>query len=127
MARILVIDDQEIVRTLVIQMVEALGHSCNGAPDCQAGVEMCRTDPPALAFVDVFMPGKDGVECIQELKLVSPHTVLVAITGGGAYGNVDILKVAERLGAARTLQKPFALGQLRDLLAALLPNDSRGE
>jgi DNA-binding NtrC family response regulator len=74
-----------------------------------------------LAFVDVFMPAKDGVECIQELRQVSPDTVLVAITGGGAYGNVDILKVAERLGAARTLQKPFALGQLRDLLTELLP------
>lgn len=123
MAQILVIDDQEIVRTLVIQMVEALGHTGIGAPDCEMGVTMCRTDPPALAFVDVFMPGKDGVECIQELRQVAPDTVLVAITGGGAYGNVDILKVAERLGAARTLQKPFALGQLRDLLTELLPEN----
>ena len=64
-------------------------------------------------LMDIVMPEKDGLECIRELHQEFPRAKIVAITGGGAkVGTLNDLDFAAKLGARRTLQKPFALQEL---------------
>ena len=64
----------------------------------------------------MFMPDKDGLETIMALRRTHPGMKIIAMSGGGFKGTVDVLHVAKKLGARRTLNKPFTREQLLDAL-----------
>jgi two-component system OmpR family response regulator len=68
LARVLVVDDVEIVRKALQVGVQKLGHEADGASDPAAALELARLHPPDLALVDYRMPGMDGVEFFGALK-----------------------------------------------------------
>lgn len=80
-----------------------------------------------LVIVDMFMPDKDGLETIIELRAYSPGIPIIAISGGGATGRVDILGDAKLLGAVETIKKPFSTNALLALVARSLANSGRGD
>ena len=107
MASILVVDDEEGVRSIVSTILVRAGHEVTTAND---GVEALRiVDRQAVDVVitDLIMPEKEGVETISELRRRFPEIKIIAMSGGGLGGALDYLRLARALGAAQTLSKPF--------------------
>jgi CheY-like chemotaxis protein len=126
-ARILVIDDDVRVRSWLRPALEGIGHSVAEARDGAEGLAAYRREPADLVLCDLFMPAKDGLEAIRELRNLDPVARVVAMSGGGRFGleGAELLAVARRLGAARVLLKPFGVDAVRaavdDVLALPAP------
>jgi CheY-like chemotaxis protein len=120
MARILLIDDNADLRQMVAHMLETAGHEVFQAADGEEGIVLHGRILPQLVITDLLMPGKEGIETIMALKRDRPHVKILAISGGGRSGAIDILEMAHRLGADRTLTKPFRKAEVLDAVARLL-------
>jgi two-component system, chemotaxis family, chemotaxis protein CheY len=107
MAKILVIDDDAIVRETVIQVLEDHGHQVRSAEDGRRGVAAFRAERPDLVITDIIMPEQEGIQTITEIRALAPGAKIIAISGGGRIGNADFLKMARHLGAADVVAKPF--------------------
>lgn len=116
MAKILIIDDEEQIRLLLRRILEAEGYEVVEAPDGNAGIQLYRKEPIDLIITDIFMPEKEGLETITELRRDYPDIKLIAMSGGGRTGNLDFLPMAGKLGALRTINKPFTR---QDMLSAV--------
>jgi CheY-like chemotaxis protein len=113
MARILVIDDDRALCGLLRAVLHEAGHEVEAASDGAAGLRLLRDRPEFdLVLCDLFMAGTDGLQTIRALRRGFPGLPVVAISGGGFGGTVDMLPVARLLGAARCLHKPFSLQAL---------------
>src|SRR2546425_689679 len=115
-ARILVMDDDALLRGALRVVLEAAGYEVIEAADGDAGLRLQREQGADLVLVDIFMPERDGLEVIRALRAEFPQPKIVAVSGGGRTGQIEVLRAAAALGAARTLLKPF---QPRDLLKAI--------
>ncbi len=120
MASILVIDDEPQMRSMLRLVLERAGHSVHDAPNGKAGAVVFRQNKFDLTITDILMPEREGIETISELKQIAPHTKIIAISGGGRTKNFDFLKVARKMGADRTLAKPFRPQELVDMIDDLL-------
>ena len=107
MSRILVIDDDVPLRLVLRSILERAGHTVLDAPDGRSGMALWRREPTDIVVTDIFMPEKDGVEVIQEMKNVATKPKIIAISGGGQSGLFDLSSTATLLGADRVLVKPF--------------------
>src|SRR5438105_10150673 len=116
MPRILVIDDESLLRSTVVTILTRAGFSVEEAPDGQAGIAMFHKSPPDVVITDIFMPNRDGIETIKELKHSSPRTKIIAMTGGGNLLMMEMASAAKLLGADHVLEKPF---EGESLLAAI--------
>ena len=116
MPRILVIDDEPLLRSTVVTILTREGFSVDEASDGQVGIAMCHKDPPDVVITDIFMPNKDGIEVVMELKRSCPRTKIIAVTGGGQRRMMEIVPAAKSLGADHILHKPF---ERESLLAAV--------
>ena len=123
MATILVIDDQEPIRTLLRAALEGDGHEVLEASNGLLGLERSRERAADLIILDLLMPEMNGLELVAELNRSLPHVKVIAISGG-LKGEGGLL-AAKRLGAHQTFQKPFELSAVleavRDELAHELP------
>ncbi len=120
MAKILIIDDDPLVRNTLKAVLAAAGHQIVVAHDGQMGIDMLAEAAPDLVITDILMPNKDGIATITELHQRRPGVPIVAISGGGRVGNMSYLKIAESLGVSRTFDKPFDPEELIDAIAGLL-------
>jgi CheY-like chemotaxis protein len=120
MAHILIIDDDNQFRTMLRQLIERSGHEVKEASDGKEGIKLYREGPTDLVITDLIMPGKDGIETIQELKKEFPDIKIIAVSGGGRLGPQDYLHLAKMLGAQRTLTKPIKLPDLLKAIEELL-------
>jgi len=116
MARILVIDDDNILRAIICRFLENAGHEVTEASNGRIALVMQREAPADLIITDIFMPEKEGTEFIMDMSDEFPNVKLIAISGGGNVENVDFLNLAKHLGALKTFKKPF---KQADLLAAV--------
>jgi CheY-like chemotaxis protein len=116
MRKILVIDDDVLVRNTVVRILERHGYQISVAPDGLRGLSMCRSERPDLVITDIIMPEKEGLETIREIRKECPDTKVLAISGGGRLGNIDYLAIAGMLGAEEVLPKPFAPMELLDVV-----------
>ncbi len=103
MARILVIDDEDLLREMLREILEDAGHEVEEASNGQAGIERYTQNPADLIITDLMMPEKDGFETIHELRKAYPEVKIIAITGFGLHN----LPLAYDLGAHRVFEKPF--------------------
>jgi DNA-binding response OmpR family regulator len=116
MTRILVIDDDELLRQLLRDTLEQVGYEVVEAPNGREGLERFRTMRMDLVITDLTIPEKDGLETIKELRHDSPHVKIIAISGGGQ----SLLVRASQLGAQRVLHKPFHPWELVEAVGALV-------
>jgi CheY-like chemotaxis protein len=116
MPRILVIDDEPLIRETVVTILTREGFSVEEASDGVAGIAMFHKNPPDVVITDIFMPNRDGIEVVIELKRSYPHTKIIAMTGGGQRRMTEIGSAANLLGADHMLHKPF---ERESLLAAV--------
>jgi len=120
MARVLVIDDEEQVRTLIREVLEGAGHEVMEAGNGREAMKLFEANPTSVVITDLVMPEQDGLETIRELRRRFPAVKIIAVSGAQQKLNLDLLYVAEKLGALRTLEKPFDIRKLVALVEELL-------
>ena len=120
MARILIIDDEPQIRSMLTLMLERDGYEVVEAPDGVEGIKAYRQKPADLIITDLIMPNKDGIGMIIDLKKEFPDVKIIAMSGGGLNKPDGYLKGAKKLGASCTLTKPIdreeMLNAVRDIL-----------
>ena len=107
MARILIIDDESQIRSMLRLMLERAGYEIAEAPDGIDGIRQYRENPADLIITDLIMPNKDGIGMIIELKKEFPEVKIIAMSGGGVNRPEGYLDGAKKLGATRILVKPI--------------------
>ena len=107
MARILIIDDEPQIRSMLTLMLEREGYEVVEASDGVAGIKIYRQSPVDLIITDLIMPNKDGIGMIIDLKKEFPDVKIIAMSGGGLNKPDGYLKGGKKLGAACTLTKPI--------------------
>jgi CheY-like chemotaxis protein len=107
MARILIIDDESQIRSMLRLMLERVGYEIAEAPDGVEGIRQYREKPADLIITDLIMPNKDGIGMIIDLKKEFPEIKIIAMSGGGVNRPEGYLDGAKKLGATRTLTKPI--------------------
>jgi DNA-binding NtrC family response regulator len=121
MARILVIDDDADLREVILEALESAGHEARGATDGVQGLELQHERPADVVITDIFMPDKEGIETIRELKEQFPGVKIIAMSGGGHYvKKPGYLFTASEIGAAMILRKPFDQKALLDSVQEVL-------
>ena len=120
MARILVIDDDDQILRMLHQVLEMEGHETTLASNGNKGLKILKETGADLIITDIIMPDKEGLETISELKENYPDLKIIAMSGGGTIDPDSYLKLAEKMGASRTLMKPFQREELLDVVNDLL-------
>jgi DNA-binding response OmpR family regulator len=124
MARILAIDDDPDMRTLLEQTLTSAGYQVVLAADGREGIERQRKAPADLVITDIYMPNLDGLETISQLRHHFGKVAIIAMSGRET--SATMLSIAEKLGAVATLQKPFTAEELLVAVSkALERNDTK--
>ncbi len=120
MPRFLVADDHLAIRTLLTEILEGHGHEVETAPNGLAALKCLQSGTFDVLITDIFMPEKDGIELIMEVRAHYPNLRVIAISGGGPGVGMDLLKPALRLGAAKILRKPVSRADLLQAVREVL-------
>jgi CheY-like chemotaxis protein len=120
MAEILVVDDEAAIRRVIELMLSRNGHVVTTADDGSQALAMVDKREFDLVITDLVMPGKEGIETIMTLRKKHPAVKIVAMSGGGQRSAGDYLSVAQMLGAAEVLPKPFTQDQLLRVVESAL-------
>jgi CheY-like chemotaxis protein len=112
MARILIIEDDARTRRTIRRVLEGARHEVVEAHNGKLGMSLYREEPADLIITDMVMPEVDGAATIAILRQDYPDVKIIAISGGGQIGSDAYLYAAEKLGALRTLPKPFGKSEL---------------
>ena len=107
MTKILVIDDDAIMREVMTSLFEDAGYVVIAAEDGRRGVARFREERPDIVITDLIMPEQEGLQTIVELRRLQPDAKIIAVSGGGRIGDRDMLEMAQALGASDTVAKPF--------------------
>jgi len=121
--RILVIDDDDQMRTLLRQVMEWAGYEVIEAGDGREGMQLQRKQPADLVITDLIMPEQEGLETITTLKKEYPGIKIIAISGGGRIGPEAYLPAAQELGADKVFSKPFDVRELAETVKELLSHE----
>ena len=125
MADILIIEDDVDLRAMLKQVLEQAKYSVIEAGDGEEGCQVFSKQRTKVVITDVFMPKKDGLQAIQWLRTESPHTVIIATTGGNKnIGPNGWMTLLQNLGAAYVLKKPFEISKLLTYLDEIFRKSS---
>jgi CheY-like chemotaxis protein len=116
MTRVLFIDDNDDFRKLALRWLRNDGIEAEGAANGVQGLALQRARPADVIVTDIFMPEKEGIETIHELRREFPEVKIIAVTGLEPLRHYDVFEVARQVGAMKTLKKPF---KFEDLIAAV--------
>lgn len=109
----MVIDDEDVCRSILCEMLTDEGYDCRGSDGGRAALRQLRTWPADLIIVDMLMPDFDGVETIIAIRSGLPKACVIALSGGSLAMPPDyLLSLAKSLGAHATLTKPIHLSAL---------------
>lgn len=112
MARILVVDDDELVRAAVAAILRRTGHGVTLAADGEDALDVFRPGQFDLIITDIVMPRMEGIETLRALRCLEPGIRIIAMSESGADHGF-YLKAAVALGADATLEKPLVAAELR--------------
>ncbi len=115
--RLMIVDDEQIVREALLIWFDKYGHEVDTAASGPEALEKLEQKPYQLLFVDIKMPGMDGLELLERVKDLYPDTMVVIIT---AYGSIESAVKAMRAGASDYLLKPFKPDQLSLVMERVL-------
>jgi CheY-like chemotaxis protein len=123
MARILIVDDDTLVLASVQMLLIHAGHEVLAVDQARKAVTALERQPFDLVIVDVFMPGMDGYQAIKEFQRLDPGVPIIAMSGvmfreSSQRHAPDFLGMAGKLGATRTLHKPFKPAELLEAVEA---------
>ena len=118
--RILVIDDEESIRKSFVLALEETGYQIDGAESGEVGIEMEKNEPYDLIFLDLKMPGMNGVETLRELRKLDEEVPVYIITA--FYGEFfDQLRAAEKDAISfEVMKKPVGTDQISLVARSIL-------
>ena len=122
-SRILIVDDEAIVRTSCRRVLEPVGYEVTDAADAAEGLRLLEERAFDLVLTDLKMPGMDGIEFLEQVKTRWPGIQVIVVTG---YQTIDTAVRAIKLGAFDYVNKPFSPEQLRAVAARALAEKSGG-
>jgi len=116
--RILVVDDEPQIRTMLRDWLQRGGYEVAEAADGKQAIDILRKESFDVVIADILMPEKDGLEVIMYLQRESPLTRCVAIS---SPSNRVFLQSAQLLGATRVVEKPFTAAEIETAIREILP------
>jgi CheY-like chemotaxis protein len=128
--RILVVDDDAAIRTVISTLLTTAGYEVITMEDGAGALKIAAHQSFSVAIVDVFMPGVDGLETIRRLNTLAPGMPLIVISGfpfaRADSRSPDFLGMSIKLGSAHYLAKPFKPAEILELVATCCaPSPSR--
>jgi len=120
MGKILVVDDEPQVRTVIRRILEKEGFEVDMAENGVKALELCQASPYDLVITDIIMPEKEGLETMIDLRRHCPQTKIIAMSGGGRMSSEDCLRMAEGLGASFSFRKPIETKKFIEAVTSLL-------
>lgn len=107
MAKILLVEDDELVRDMLAQVLQKASHEVTTAANGEIADQLLRQTQPDILITDIIMPKKSGITLISEVKNRHPQLEVIAISGGGRLDPVGYLDLSENLGASLSFEKPI--------------------
>ena len=120
------VDDEPGIRSTLGQLLTTAGHEVLLAENGSEATRLWREVGADLVILDIFMPEKDGIETIVELRAHSPGLPIIVMSGGDAR-RLDLLPEAKLLGAYRTIDKPFTFAEMLPLVNSALKDSRRSD
>lgn len=102
-ANILVVEDDNAFRRILVNAFRERGYDAEGVPDAASAIAAAERESPEMAVVDLRLPDESGLEVVQRLRAIDPATSIVVLTG---YGSIATALESVRLGATHYLTKP---------------------
>ena len=112
MKRILIIDDEPQIRSMLKKMLEREGFNIIVASDGKEGMKLFEKNPADLVITDIIMPEKEGIEIILALRKDYPDVPIFAMSGCGIKPPDGYLKMAKLSGAQAIFEKPIKKEEL---------------
>jgi CheY-like chemotaxis protein len=123
---ILVVDDDNALRTAICWLLRGAGYSVQDAADGTSALRRLRTMRVDLLITDIVMPNGDGIELISAVKREGLARRIIAISGRGSLGSVELLEMSSLLGADAAMAKPVSPARLLEQVADLMPSPAEG-
>ena len=106
---VLVVDDDEVFRNRLCRALAERKWEAEAAPSCEEALQFARERSPDLVLVDLRMPGKSGLDAVQELRAIDSSITIIVLTG---YGSIPTAISAMKKGADHYLSKPADADQI---------------
>jgi two-component system, chemotaxis family, chemotaxis protein CheY len=106
-ARVLIVEDQELVRRSMRVWLEQAGHVVDEAADGESGLRLLGDHVVDLVVTDIIMPNIEGLELIRRLRQEYPGIKIIVVSGSAPMGGISMLDAALKLGADQAVPKPF--------------------
>lgn len=106
----LIVDDQNGIRVLLMEVFSSEGYNTFQASNGKLALEIVRSESPDLVLLDMKIPGMDGLEILKHVKAINKEIKVIMMT---AYGELDMIKEATDHGALMHFTKPFDIDEMR--------------
>jgi len=110
---ILIIDDEEDIRSMLESFFDSLNYRTVSAADLNQTVFIINRETPDIVFLDIVLPGVNGIEILKLLKKIFPDLIVVMMSG---FATEPKAKAALDLGAYDYLNKPFDMSHIKNML-----------
>lgn len=120
MKKILVVDDDDLIRDLIYEILEPNGFQVILADNGNKALAILDSEEVDLIITDIIMPDKEGIETIIDIKKKLPKAKIIAMSGGGQLDANSYLNIAKRLGVKATISKPFDPAKLLQTIQQVL-------
>ncbi len=121
MAKILVIDDEKVVRMAIKHKLLKEGHEVIEAEDGDDGIAKYRENPTDLIITDIIMPNKEGFETIKDLNDEFPDAKIIAMSGGGKINSQNYLDIVKKLNIIDVFEKSFEWEEMIKIVRKIFP------
>jgi two-component system response regulator (stage 0 sporulation protein F) len=119
MKKLLIVDDQNGIRVLLVEVFSSEGYQTFQAANGKLALDIVRSESPDLVLLDMKIPGMDGLDILKHIKEIDPSMKVIMMT---AYGELDMIKEATDLGALMHFTKPFDIDEMRKAVHYYLRN-----
>jgi DNA-binding NtrC family response regulator len=107
MAKILLVEDDDLVRDMLTQVLQRAAHEVISVENGEIAAQYLQRHEPDMMITDIIMPKKSGISLISEVKNRHPAMEIIAISGGGRLDPMGYLDLSETLGASVSFEKPI--------------------
>ena len=111
--KLLIVDDQYGIRLLLHEIFKKEGYDVYQAANGFQAIDIVTNDRPDLVVLDMKIPGMDGIEILKRIKEIDQDIKVILMT---AYGELDIIEEAKKLGAIRYFAKPFDIDEIKTVV-----------
>ena len=120
MPKILVVEDDAVIRRMLSGILVKMGHEVAAAGDGVEALRLLDTAPFDIVITDLIMPEMEGLQLIRELRQRKAPQKIIAMSGGGRNSAEDYLDIAKMLSADTTLEKPFTVKAVADAISRVM-------